>query len=142
MRVRRATIAAGALTLLLSAVALGMRVEVASALAGRDGLISFTTQQGIDVSNPDGSNLRLLIPGGRDAAWSPRGNLIAYVDANSVLWVARADGAHPRRISLPNEEGLTPAWSPDGRLAYFNGAEVEMLDADRKSTRLNSSHSS
>jgi Ca2+-binding RTX toxin-like protein len=52
------------------------------------------------------------------------------VDANSVLWVARADGSHPRRISLPNEQGLAPAWSPDGRLSYFTGAHVVIVDAD------------
>jgi hypothetical protein len=133
---RRATIVAGGLALLLSAVALGMQVEAASALAGRDGVISFTTQQGIEVSNVDGSNAHLLIPGGRDAAWSPRGNLVAYVDGNSVLWVARADGSHPRRIGLRDEEGLRPAWSPDGRLSYFNGAHVVIVDGDGSHRRV------
>jgi hypothetical protein len=72
MRVRRATIAGGMIALLVVAM-LGARVEAASALAGGDGLISFTTPQGIEVSNVDGSNAHLLIPGGRDGAWSPNG---------------------------------------------------------------------
>jgi Tol biopolymer transport system component len=51
---------------------------------------------------------------GETWSWSPAEmNRIAYVDAKGDLWIARADGASPRRVMKGNF--TLPAWSPDGR---------------------------
>ena len=47
-------------------------------------------------------------------AWSaPEQNRIAYINKDGDLWIARADGASPRRVLKGNF--LLPAWSEDGR---------------------------
>lgn len=51
--------------------------------------------------------------------WSPDGRAIAFVVDGSAIWLAAADGSHPRRL-LGADTGVDfPAWSPDGRsIAY------------------------
>jgi Ca2+-binding RTX toxin-like protein len=109
----------------------GARTDSAYALAGNDGIVAFVTASGLHTATigGNGADDQLLVPGARDGVWSPTGDRLAYVDANSVLWVVRADGSDRRRISDRNEEGIRPAWSPDGRLSYFNGARVVIVDS-------------
>ena len=62
---------------------------------------------GIYTVRPDGTDLRLLIPGAGNPAWSPDGSLIAYSPYSADLnhdgvwgvWVANADGSDPRMLS-------------------------------------------
>lgn len=51
---------------------------------------------------------------GQTWAWSSaRVNRVAYTDAKGDLWIAEADGRHPRR--LLRGDFTLPAWSDDGR---------------------------
>lgn len=60
-------------------------------------------------------------------SWSPvEINRIAWVDGKGDLWVARADGAGPRRLLRGNY--TLPAWSEDGR----NIAVIERKDDGRR----------
>ena len=77
-----------------------------------------------------------------DPRISPDGSRVAFVvtavdrEANEyrgAIWVAPLDGsAEPRPFTSGERRDSTPRWSPDGSWLAF---------ADRKSTRLNSSHS-
>jgi Tol biopolymer transport system component len=79
---------------------------------------------GIWVVHADGSQLRQLARG-RDPAWSPRGDLIAYQGGNGIF-VIPARGGRPRRITRSANDGLH-AWSPDGRtLAFLRNFEARL----------------
>ena len=74
--------------------------------------------QGIYTIRPDGSDLRLLIPEGRNPVWSPDGSMIAYfmpVSADPTraggIWVANADGSDARQIGAGGSAG---PWNPGG----------------------------
>lgn len=71
---------------------------------------------GIWVVRTDGSGLRQLARG-RDPAWSPRGDLIAY-QGGSGIFVVPVRGGKPRRTTRSANDGLH-AWSPDGRMLAF-----------------------
>lgn len=65
------------------------------------------------VMNADGSGVRRL-RSGVQAAWSPDGRTIAFVDSGSVK-LMNADGSNVQQF----EVGHSPAWSPDGsRIAF------------------------
>ena len=61
----------------------------------------------------------------RDPAWSPTGNLIAYVSGaagNDDVWICDPSGSNPINLTA-SYAGIDsmPAWSPDGaRLAFFS----------------------
>lgn len=67
-----------------------------------------------------------------DPVFSPDGKSIAFVSDRSGytnLWVADADGSHPRQLS--HETQLTiftsPAWSPDGRSVFISRMKHPVL---------------
>jgi hypothetical protein len=80
---------------------------------------------GIYVVSDDGTGLRPLIARGRtgsgDPAFSPDGRFIAYSRAfrGSEIWIARADGSHPRLLIRNGRENIQPTWSPDGKRIAF-----------------------
>jgi serine/threonine protein kinase len=61
----------------------------------------------------------------KQPAWSPTGNLIAYVSdeaGNDDIWICDPSGANPLNLTA-SFKGLDqhPAWSPDGqRIAFFS----------------------
>jgi TolB protein len=79
---------------------------------------------GIWVVRADGSGLRQLARG-RDPAWSPRGDLIAY-QGGTGIFVIPPRGGSPRRLTRSANDGLH-AWSPDGRtLAFLRNFEARL----------------
>jgi Tol biopolymer transport system component len=52
---------------------------------------------------------------GQRPRWSPAGDQLAFIKAQSI-WVVRPDGAGLRRITMSGRQYLTgQTWSPDGR---------------------------
>jgi Tol biopolymer transport system component len=61
----------------------------------------------------------------KQPAWSPRGDLIAYVSdeaGNDDVWVCDTSGANPHNLTFAHKgTDSHPVWSPDGtRLAFFS----------------------
>lgn len=78
------------------------------------GLADGLEGQGIYTVRPDGTDLRLLIPGADYPVWSPDGSMIAYSTQSagpvpSGVWVANADGSDPRLLTAG---GDAVAWNP------------------------------
>src|SRR5687767_14408580 len=78
--------------------------------------------------------------------WSPDASSIVFFsparpgEAQGALWEISALGGSPRRIT--DSIGGGDVNAGDGRIAFFRRANagLELVTADRKSTRLNSSH--
>src|SRR5829696_7474618 len=87
--------------------------------SGENGKIAFlespssghSGQWGIYTVDPDGSNVRLLIPSGSVPKWSPDGTEILFGTGNGIA-ATSADGSNWRTITNANESD--PTWSADG----------------------------
>jgi len=55
---------------------------------------------------------------GRDAAWSPDGDRIAYAKGHE-LYTCKADGTDPRRLVTASGQVRWPRWSPRGSVLRF-----------------------
>ncbi len=102
----------------------------------------------IFVMKADGSGQRRLThtPGDGSPAWSPRGDLIAFVRpvrGNNVdsyeIFVMNIDGSDVRRLTRNGVVDSSPTWSPDGRRIAFtrwpgNGSDgtsaIYVMNAD------------
>jgi Tol biopolymer transport system component len=99
----------------------------------------FSTGPSLYVVNADGSGLRRLTPRGTPIltyAWSPDGELIAYIDARRLsLWLVRPDGSGPRRLLLPSSKlsSVGLSWAPDGtKIAITSpGPDANLRTASR-----------
>src|SRR5215216_1417713 len=66
----------------------------------------------------DGRGVRSLGHYGTNPVWSAAGKRIA-LEYNGDVFVAGADGRHPRRLTRGRGVDGMPTWSPDGRrIAY------------------------
>ena len=79
-----------------------------------------------------GAVAKIDVPG-HAPAWSPLGDLIAYVDlrAGSVLKVMRPDGTGQRQVSPTGNYEKSVQWSPDGKwLIAYGGipARIQLID--------------
>lgn len=117
------------------------------------GRIAFTVNRSgfgeIWVMNSDGGNRTRLTTAGEaptDAAgstspaWSPNGELIAFASTGDAreedqldfeIYVMRADGEEPQRLTNDRVLDATPAWSPNGAriaFAHLPGWGTEDLD--------------
>jgi dipeptidyl aminopeptidase/acylaminoacyl peptidase len=119
----------------------------ASAVA-RNGRLAYMGTDGIHVAEIDGSQARLVAPGGLDPDWSPDGSKIAFwkgsgdVDScraggvygsskaacTGDIWIMDADGSHQHQVI---SGGMQPDWAPDGRQLAFatTGTNVQIAIA-------------
>ena len=82
---------------------------------------------GIWISDADGSHATELFarPGSTSASahWSPDGQRIAFVSnmggKNIDIYVIRASGGKPVRLTTDPAEDVVPSWSRDGKWIYF-----------------------
>ena len=81
------------------------------------------------------SRARLVLPAASDPAWSPDGRRLAYLAPGAGgaadVFVADADGTHPRPLTRSEREETSPTWAPDGRrLAVGRDGSIVLLRAD------------
>jgi Tol biopolymer transport system component len=75
---------------------------------------------------PVGGTPTVLRADGRLPAWSPLGDEIAYIRADSAIWVIKSDGSNAHQVAVRDtQETFTRVtWSGDGqRLAWIEDAE-------------------
>ena len=79
-----------------------------------------------------GAEKRLNLFEGKEAYFAPTGDLLAFVrgpglwyrkgyrgSSNDDVWLARADGTEPRRLTRFDGQDTSPMWAPDGRRLYY-----------------------
>jgi tricorn protease len=103
--------------------------------------ILFTSSRGTDypaaqdlyaVPVAGGRVIRVTHTEGKDGAYSPTGDQIAYVrgpgiwyrkgyrgSANDDIWLCNADGSNHRRLTTADCQDNAPMWSPDGKWIYY-----------------------
>jgi dipeptidyl aminopeptidase/acylaminoacyl peptidase len=55
--------------------------------------------------------------------WSPDGQYIVFDSrhgGNADIYIIKATGGQPRRLTKDSSEDVTPFWSPDGQSIYFS----------------------
>jgi Tol biopolymer transport system component len=82
-------------------------------------------RRGLWVIRANGTGLRALTRTGGGAAWSPRGDRIAFLDIGGIR-VVPARGGASRRLTRGPSDGA-PSWSPDGRTIAFVRSDVNGL---------------
>src|SRR5262249_4413143 len=75
---------------------------------------------------------RISAAEGKDAVYSPLGDLIAYVrgpgvwyrksyrgSSNDDIWICRKDGTNNQRLTTHLGQDNSPMWAPDGQTLYY-----------------------
>ncbi|MGH2811920.1 MAG: hypothetical protein ACRDI1_04315, partial [Actinomycetota bacterium] len=84
-------------------------------------------EDGLHAMNPDGSGLRLLIPGEiGSAVWSPDRSLIAYTHGTGGIRIAAADGTGVRKLT----QGHHATWSPSGGQIGFKCTHRDLIGSE------------
>jgi Tol biopolymer transport system component len=96
------------------------------------GKLVFQTSSGgnIYTVNGDGTNLKRIMDGALDPAWSPNGDAIVYTrwQTKPGVYIARADGSFETALVGVNQ-ALSPQWSPDGsRIVYVRQTGGTLYD--------------
>jgi Tol biopolymer transport system component len=90
--------------------------------------LGFFSQCDINVMNADGGGRETLLSRGRwlntRPQFSPDGEQIAFGSdregLQGAIWVMRADGSSPRRLTGPSLRASWPDWSPSGDRILFS----------------------
>jgi TolB protein len=97
--------------------------------------IAFDGHAGIDVANPDGSDVQLLFAGAGGTgpgvpSWSPDGSKLVFFRTpgrpghfRAEVWTMNADGTGRKRLYRSGccvMDWAPPVWSPDGRMIAFS----------------------
>ncbi|MHC4285779.1 MAG: tetratricopeptide repeat protein, partial [Planctomycetota bacterium] len=85
---------------------------------------------GIEILNLESGKKRLLVSFGKDPAWSPDGQNIAFVrepkrirDYEEEVWIVPAEGGQPTKIA----QGAWPIWSHDSKTLFYHSRVDNML---------------
>lgn len=83
------------------------------------------------VCDSDGLNLVQLTFTGRNGSprWSPDSRYIVYdsVTDGTDIYVIKAEGGSPRRLTMESSEDIVPSWSGDGQWIYFSSNRTGKL---------------
>jgi Tol biopolymer transport system component len=100
------------------------------AFASSAGPVVYATYAKLATVNPDGTDIRLLVPGSQPV-WSPNGRWIAYTHQYEEIWRVRGDGTDAQRIVRDRDKELgEPTWSPNGRQVAYTAAWYTDADDD------------
>jgi Tol biopolymer transport system component len=154
---RHIALLAGALLLVVLAVAIGVAGRASAVVPGTNGKIAFTTDRDGDyeiwtmnadpvVDEPEGSEetgkqlTQLTYNTAEDTrpSWSPDGTKIAFTSnrsGNNEIYVMNADGTNQTRVTKNSADDSRPTWSPTGTKIAFatnrNGnAEIYVMNAN------------
>jgi Tol biopolymer transport system component len=90
---------------------------------GEGGIIGIAA---MDTTKGTASEVLLLdhLPGrmAERPRWSPDGRFLVYEavsEGSWHLWIAKADGRDPRRLTSDPGDEVNPVWSPDGKFVYY-----------------------
>jgi tetratricopeptide (TPR) repeat protein len=85
---------------------------------------------GIEILDLKTGTTSLLVSFGKDPAWSPDGQYIAFVrepkrirDYEEEVWIITATGKQPRRIAI----GAWPIWAHDSKRLFYHSRADNML---------------
>jgi serine/threonine protein kinase len=88
---------------------------------------------GLEIHDLDNGTILELIQPGKDPAWSPTADDIAFVRGGSngldvsteEVWLIRSNGKGERKIG----DGGYPSWSGDGKTLYYNDRKTKCIMA-------------
>lgn len=102
----------------------------APAISPDDAWVYFLAQGALHAAPVAGGTEKTIADAHSGAAFSARGQQIAYIDAAGHLTVAQADDTQPRELSAGSYAPVTPAWSPDGQsIAAVRDGKLEVVAA-------------
>jgi serine/threonine protein kinase len=85
---------------------------------------------GIEILDLETGKTRLVVTSGKDPAWSPDGQYIAFVrepyrrrDYKEEVWLIATHDGEPRRLAL----GAWPIWASDSKRLLFHSREQNVL---------------
>lgn len=100
----------------------------------------------IYMIDPNSGGERLLIEDATEPAWSPDGSRIVFTSIrdrygetcfhecspSGEIYVARADGTDPRRLTTSQADDRSPSWAPDGRNIAFVSDRSNRVNHDNE----------
>jgi hypothetical protein len=60
---------------------------------------------------------------GHSPAWSPKGDLLAFISPDHKLWLMRHDGTEARQLTTGSSIEASPVWHPTGQFILFASNE-------------------